>query len=286
MISRRRLITLGAATASSGVLSAADAFAFEPGFSLVLKEWTVRHERWPINARPLRIGVLTDIHAVDPWMPAQRIGSIAERMNWLKPDIVVLLGDYVNALRLRYHAALVPVSEWTAALAELHAPLGVYAVLGNHDWWSGEVPLIRQHFEKAGIHLLENAAVKVGWGKSQFWIAGLGDQIAGADDLEGTLRQIDDSSPAILIAHEPNIFQKVPSRITLTLAGHTHGGQVYIPFVGRPAVPAEYSRYAYGHIEEEGRHMIVSSGLGLSGLPVRFLVPPEIALVTLRNLEA
>jgi hypothetical protein len=109
---------------------------------------------------------------------------------------------------------------------------------------------------------------------------------SGADDLEGTLRQIKDSSPAILIAHEPYIFPKVPSRITLTLAGHTHGGQVYIPFVGRPAIQAQHSRFAYGHVEEEGRHMIVSSGLGLSGLPVRFLVPPEIALVTLRNLEA
>ncbi|MGO8953530.1 MAG: metallophosphoesterase [Rhodomicrobium sp.] len=286
MISRRRLITLGAATASSGMLSVADAFAFEPGFSLVLKEWTVRHEGWPENARPLRIGVLTDIHAVEPWMPARRIGAIVERMNWLKPDVIVLLGDYVNALRLRFHAALVPVSEWTAALAELHAPLGVYAVLGNHDWWSGEVPLIRQNFEKAGIHLLENTAVKVSRGTGHFWIAGIGDQMAGADDLEGTLRQIVDSSPSILVAHEPYIFPQVPSRITLTLAGHTHGGQVYIPFVGRPAIPPQYSRFAYGHIEEEGRQMIVSSGLGLSGLPVRFLVPPEIALVTLRNLEA
>ncbi|MGO9544278.1 MAG: metallophosphoesterase [Rhodomicrobium sp.] len=290
MISRRRLLTLGAATAGSGMLSAADAFAIEPGFSLVVKEWTVRHAGWPQSARPLRIGVLTDIHAVDPWMPARRIGAIVERLNALHPDVIVLLGDYVNALRFRFRSALVPVAEWMAALEELSAPLGVYAVLGNHDWWSGDAPLIREGFEKAGIHLLENAAISVERGNERFWVAGLGDQLAyrtrGVDDLEGTLRQLSGSAPAILLAHEPYIFRQVPARVTLTLAGHTHGGQVYVPFVGRPAVPAEFAGYAYGHIVEEGRHMIVSSGLGLSNIPVRFLVPPEIAIVTLRHAEA
>jgi predicted MPP superfamily phosphohydrolase len=289
MISRRRILTLGIATAGSGLLGALDAFAIEPGFSLVVKEWAVRHRGWPRNAAPLRIGIMTDIHAVEPWMPAGRIGAIVERLNRCKPDIVVLLGDYVNALRLRFHAALVPVVEWMAALKELHAPLGVYAVLGNHDWWSGEASLIRRNFEKAGIHLLENTAVKVRREQDRFWIAGLGDQLAfrsrGADDLDGTLGQLDGDLPALLLAHEPYIFPEVPARITLTLAGHTHGGQVYVPFVGRPAIPAQFAAYAYGHVEEEGRHMIVSSGLGLSNLPVRFLVPPEIALVTLSHAD-
>ena len=87
----------------------------------------------------------------------------------------------------------------------------------------------------------------------------------------------------LLLAHEPSIFQNVPGRVTLTLAGHTHGGQVYVPFIGRPVTPP-YSNYAYGHIREDGRQMIVSSGLGLSTYPVRFMVPPEIALVTLESL--
>ncbi len=285
MISRRRLITLGAATAGSAMLGATDAFAIEPGFRLVVKEWTVHHAGWPRHAHPLRIGVLTDIHAVEPWMPARRIGAIVERLNRLEPDVIVLLGDYVNALPLRFRASFVPVAEWMAALKELHAPLGVYAVLGNHDWWSSDAPLIRRSFEKAGLHLLENAVTRVNRGGDRFWIAGLGDQLAGVDDLRGTLARLTDGAPALLLVHEPYIFKQVPSRITLTLAGHTHGGQVYVPFIGRPAIPAEYADYAYGHIEENGRHMIVSSGLGLSNLPVRFLVPPEIALVTLRNLE-
>ncbi|MFY9642339.1 MAG: metallophosphoesterase [Rhodomicrobium sp.] len=289
MISRRRLLTLGAATAASGVLSAADAFALEPGFGLTVKEWTVGHADWPKSAPPLRIGVLTDIHAVDPWMSAARIGAIAERLNGLNPDVIVLLGDYVNALKPRFCTALVPVAEWMAALKELSAPLGVYAVLGNHDWWSGQTPLMRRSFEKAGISLLENAAVSVNTGTHRFWIAGLGDQLSfgrhGTDDLEGTLSQLSGGGPAVLLAHEPAIFKKVPASVALTLSGHTHGGQVYVPFVGRPVMPDACAGYAYGHFEEEGRHLIVSSGLGVSGYPVRFMVPPEIAMVTLRNLK-
>ncbi len=292
MISRRGFITLSAATLGSGMIGAADAFAIEPGFSLTVSSWTVRHRDWPPHARPLRIGILTDIHAVEPWMPARRIGGIVERLNRLEPDLIVLLGDYVNALRYRFYTGPVPVAEWMAALRELSAPLGVYAVPGNHDWWSGDLPVIRRGFDEAGIHLLENTAVRVERHDTAVWVAGLGDQLAfgdhGDDDLKGTLRQITDNAPAILLAHEPYIFPQVPPRIALTLAGHTHGGQVYIPLLGRPAFAygGKYADYAYGHIESQGRHMIVSSGLGLSHLPVRFLVPPEIALVTLGNTEA
>lgn len=276
------------------MVGAADAFAIEPGFSLAVKDWNVRHAGWPSSAPPLRVGVLTDIHAVEPWMPPSRIGAIVNRMNGLNPDLIVLLGDYVNALRPHYYTSLVPVTEWMAALRDLHAPLGVYAVLGNHDWWSGEAPAIRRAFTRAGIHLLENDALRISRGQRHFWVAGLGDQIAyglhGVDNLSGTLRQITDDLPALLLAHEPDIFAHVPSRIALTLAGHTHGGQVYIPFLGRPALYASstrrYRNYAYGHIQEHGRQMIVSSGLGLSNFPVRFLVPPEIALVTLGSAEA
>src|SRR5262249_37798046 len=122
--------------------------------------------------------------------------------------------------------------------------------------------------------------------------AGLGDQLAyrmgdglfrGADDMNKTLSQIgDDTSPAILLAHEPDIFPRVPARFGLTLAGHTHGGQVKLPLIGRPLVPSIFGqRYAYGHVVENGRHLIVSGGLGVSNLPVRLGVPPEIVLIEL-----
>lgn len=293
MISRRSFLTLSAAAAASGATGVADAFAIEPGFRLVVKEWTVASADWPTGAKPLKIGILTDIHAVEPWMPARRVGAIAERLNELRPDVIVLLGDYVNALRPRFYAAPVAVADWAAALKPLSAPLGVYAVLGNHDWWSGEVPAIRRAFDKVGIHLLENHAVKLRRAGDQFWIAGLGDQLAynshGVDDVNGTLARVTDGSPVILLAHEPDIFASLPSRVALTLSGHTHGGQVYIPFVGRPALDRNYvgrnSGFAYGLYEKKGRHLIVSSGLGLSNYPIRFMVPPEIAMVTLRGID-
>jgi hypothetical protein len=276
------------------MIGAADAFAVEPCLSLVVKNWTVAHPAWPESAGPLRIGILTDIHAVEPWMDAPRIAGIVERLNAEKPDVIVLLGDYVNALRARYTTAKVPVAEWAAPLRSLHAPLGVYAVLGNHDWWSGEVPAIRNAFGKAGIALLDNDAVQVTRGGSHFWLAGLADQLTlhsrGAGDLKTTLDQVSDHAPVILLAHEPDIFAHVPSRVMLTLSGHTHGGQVYIPFIGRPSLFAGYSgrytKYAYGHFTEKGKQLVVSSGLGLSDLPVRFLVPPEVVIVTLRATRA
>ena len=272
------------------MIGAADAFAVEPLFSLIVKEWTVEHRDWPAAAPPLRIGILTDIHAVEPWMPARRIGTIVDQLNAQKPDIIVLLGDYVNALGPEYRTAKVPVQEWAAPLRSLYAPLGVHAILGNHDWWSGEVPDIRRAFGKAGISVLDNAAIKITRGNDHFWLAGLHDQLTpesrGVGDLELTLDHVKDRAPVILLAHEPDIFAHVPASVTLTLAGHTHGGQVYIPFVGRPGFfddNVRYAKYAYGPFEEEGRHMIVSSGLGVSFLPIRFLVPPEIAIVTLRG---
>jgi predicted MPP superfamily phosphohydrolase len=144
-----------------------------------------------------------------------------------------------------------------------------------------------------GIHLLENDALKLERGNDRFWLVGLGDQLAfrshGVDDLEGALSQVTGKAPIILLAHEPDIFQRVPRSVSLTLAGHTHGGQVYIPFLGRPAYDVygvKFARWAYGHIHEHGRQMIVSSGLGLSHLPVRFLVPPEIAIVSLSGINA
>jgi predicted MPP superfamily phosphohydrolase len=108
-----------------------------------------------------------------------------------------------------------------------------------------------------------------------------------ADDLPGTLKKIrDKSNPVILLAHEPDIFPEVPERVSLTLCGHTHGGQVALPFIGRPVVPSRYGdRYAYGHIVEDGRHLIVSGGLGCSGIPVRFGVPPEIVVIDIGELS-
>jgi predicted MPP superfamily phosphohydrolase len=104
----------------------------------------------------------------------------------------------------------------------------------------------------------------------------------GVDDLHGTLALIRTNDPVILLAHEPDIFPQVPARVALTIAGHTHGGQIRLPMVAPFWAPSAYgARFAYGHIVESDRHMIVSGGLGCSKVPLRFGVPPEIVLIEL-----
>lgn len=292
MISRRSLLRLlgGAVFGASSLASYA--FAIEPRYRLTVTPYRLRPPRWPALEKPLRMAIVADVHACEPWMPISRINEIVETTNRLKPDITVLLGDYVASGLGGFRSNWVSEREWGPAFAKFRAPLGVYSILGNHDWWSGVTP-VRHALIQNGIPVLENDATLIAPPDGpKFWLAGLGDQLAkpigsgrflGVDDLKRTLSQItDDATPAILLAHEPDIFPKVPARFGLTLSGHTHGGQVWLPVLGRPIVPSRYGqRYAYGHVIEDDKHLIVSGGLGLSNLPIRFGVPPEIVLLEL-----
>ena len=270
------------------------ALAIEPWMRLDVTRYRLTPPGWPEGGR-LRIAVVADIHACEPFMPTGRVDRIVRVTNELEPDLVVLLGDYVSSLR-RFRVGIVPISAWSRALRGLSAPLGVHSVLGNHDWWT-DGPGVWHGLEDNDIQVLENKAVRIAAkDRPAFWLAGLGDQLAdrragtyeGRDDLPATLAGIpDDGAPVILLAHEPDIFPTVPDRVALTLCGHTHGGQVNLPFIGRPVVPSHYGqRYAYGHIVEGGRNLVVSGGLGCSGVPVRLGVPPEIVLIDLGEAPA
>ena len=253
--------------------------------------------RWPLGLR-LRIGVIADIHACEPWMSAERIRAIAEQCNGLAPDLILLLGDF-NAGHRVVTGPVMP-DAWAEALSVLSAPLGTYAILGNHDWWHGPVPgmpggpeEVRRALRSVGVRVLENEAVLVARGSQRFWLAGLADQLAhrfappgrkGADDLAGTLRQVRDDAPVIMLAHEPYAFARMPDRVALTLSGHTHGGQVVVPGLGPIVTPSR--RFNYGHYRVDGRDLVVSGGLGESGAPVRFGVPPEILEISLGGPEA
>jgi predicted MPP superfamily phosphohydrolase len=223
-------------------------------------------------------------------MPLSRIEEIVEVTNRLEPDLVVLLGDFVAGMA-RFRTALVSPEAWGRALSRLEAPLGVRAVLGNHDWWT-DVAVVRDALTVNRIPVMENDVELISPdGHPGFWLAGLGDQLAnrvghrrfeGVDDVPGTLAKVRDNRPIVMLAHEPDIFATVPDRVWLTLSGHTHGGQVNLPIAGRVVVPSAYGdRYAYGHVAEKGRNLIVSGGLGCSVLPIRFGVPPEIVIVEL-----
>jgi uncharacterized protein len=301
MITRRKLLKGAVASLAGAAALGSYAFAIEPAWRLRIQEYKLTPPQWPRSLR-LRAAVIADLHACEPWVGVNRIRKIVQTTQRLEADIVFLLGDY--AADMKFMTGHVPPDVWAAELAKLRAPLGVHAVMGNHDWWQDPVamqaskgPTVAQRaLEKAGIKVYENSVQRLNKDGQSFWIAGLGDQWAfygrGIDDLDGTLAQIEDGDPIILLAHEPDIFPRVPDRVALTVSGHTHGGQVRL-FGWSPIVPSAFgNRYAYGHIIErdtntvtaKDRHLIVSAGLGCTGLPVRFGVPPEINLIEIGGL--
>lgn len=292
---RRAVIaSLGGLAGSVGLSSYA--FAIEPRYRLKVTQYAPRPVGWPADL-PLRIALLCDFHVGEPHMSLARVADIVEATNALKPDIVLLGGDFVATNRFVLQSYAPDV--WAEILGRLRSPLGTFAVLGNHDWWHGGLPKlppddaawVRRALRNAGIPVLENDALSIPHGGRSFWLLGLGDQLAyyfqrrqgpmGIDDLSGTLAKVTDDAPALLLAHEPDIFPRVPARVSLTMSGHTHGGQVRL-FGYSPVVPSSYgNRYAYGHVREGGRDLVVSGGLGTSMIPVRLGVPPEVVLITL-----
>jgi uncharacterized protein len=280
------------------------ALAIEP-YRMQITRYAVSPGNWPKGLK-LKIAAIADIHVCEPWMPASRVEEIVAATNALEPDLIVLLGDFVGGHRLVSRLGRpLDKSVWTPILADLKAPLGRYAVLGNHDWWENEdVQIARKGptqvgraLEAAGIPVFENDAIRLTKDGHAFWLGGLGDQWAfynnsgryerwnrfnfgGVDDLPATLSKITDDAPIVMMIHEPDAFAEMPDRVALTMAGHTHGGQVQL-FGFAPIVPSRFGRrYLYGHIVENGRHLVVSGGLGCSALPVRFGRPPEIVEIT------
>lgn len=286
LITRRGLVTgLGLAGLSSTSL-AAYAAGVEP-MELRVTRYRLNPPGWPAAQR-LSIAVIADLHAGGPNMGIDRIRGVIDATLAERTDMIVVLGDYFATHR--YVTEHVPHAAWAAELARLSAPLGVHAILGNHDWWY-DIEGTRRAFAGVNMPLLQNDVLHLGAGDARFWLIGLGDTIAyrigrgrfrGVDDLPGALKQVTTDDPVILLVHEPDIFPRVPERVSLTLAGHTHGGQIRVPFVWQRYVPSRYgARFAYGHIVEDGRHMIVSGGLGTSKVPIRLGVPPEILRIEL-----
>lgn len=300
LFTRRRVLQGAGAVAVSGVSTGAYATGIEP-FRQVVTRYAITPNPaapWPAGLS-LRIAVLTDIHACDPWMSLERIAGIVAATNALGADLVVLVGDFM--VGQRYVTRSIPATEWAPVLAGLTAPLGVYAVLGNHDWWEDPVALRRgagpptagtaPNRQQGELVLEPGEPDRAGPGRQRHSLvrqdpdavpgerrAGLGR--AGLHDLPATLAAVPDGAPMILLAHEPDIFAEVPARVALTLSGHTHGGQVRL-FGWSPVVPSRYpGRYAYGHVREAS-DLVISGGLGLSIAPIRLGVPPEIVVVEL-----
>lgn len=289
-VSRRGVLTSGLGlTGLAGLMLPGTAAyaAVQAATDLVITRYRPVPPNWP-DSHHLTITVIADIHAGGPNMGIERVRQVVDASNALGSDLTVVLGDYFATHR--FVTEHVPHAAWAAELARLRAPLGVYTILGNHDWWY-DIDGVRKALAAVRLPVMENDAVLLGATGRRFWLAGLGDQLAywlgarnfrGIDDLPGTLARVRTDDPVILLVHEPDIFTQVPPRVALTIAGHTHGGQVRLPFVPPVWAPSQYgARFAYGHIVETGRHMIVSGGLGCSKVPLRLGVPPEIVQIEL-----
>lgn len=250
---------------------------------LKVTEWAVNTPKWT-NEKPIRIALLADIHSDWPWMTTAHVARIVARTNELKPDIILLLGDYIGTTP--FGMRIEPDGVITE-LEKLDAPCGVYAVFGNHDIHDSVTwpPALLA----SKIPVLQNEARQLDCGGRKFWVSGLQDLWWQHANIPATLSQVTNDEPVIMAMHNPDSFAKMDDRVALSVAGHTHGGQIRLPFIGAVAsvVPSKFGlRYVYGHVREGGRDLIVTSGLGCTGFPLRFLNPPEIGMVTLKAVKS
>ena len=230
--------------------------------------------------KSVRVALITDTHLSGPDNSPERMARIVAMVNGLKPDLVLLGGDYIGDEK---GGATYDAAESIAPLAALRARLGVVAVLGNHD--DRRHALVsrkewRRLFAGIGVSLLDNEASRRG----PLAIGGLRDFYTGKPDIPGTLADMNALGGApLILSHGPDIFPALRDQRSLTLVGHTHCGQVALPLLGIVYVPSRLgTRYACGVYGQGEKTMIVSGGVGTSGLPIRMLAPPDIWLVTIR----
>jgi uncharacterized protein len=255
-------------------------FLIEPG-RIVVQQQTIQLANWPQPLDGLRIAVLSDIH-VDNWfINEKKLRTIVERTNQLQPDLIVILGDYMSSEGWVRHR--VEPEVFCPILKDLHAPLGVYSVLGNHDWWYSGVK-VRRALEQNGIKVLDNESAQVNARGTSLWLVGLADLWTRPQRIGETIATVPEGQPLIALTHNPDIFPNVPQRVQLVLAGHTHGGQVRFPLIGAVIESSDYGdRWERGHVFEDNHHLFVTSGIGTSIVPVRFGLPPEIVILTLKS---
>jgi predicted MPP superfamily phosphohydrolase len=268
----KRLRHLLLAVLSIGALLALYAFEIEPRL-LVVRHDSIAIEDFP----PLRIALISDIHAGSPFIDDDKLRRLVKLTNAEHPDLILILGDSVIQGVTGGH--FMPPEHTAEILGGLRARYGIFGVIGNHDAWLNATR-VKAAYEQAGIPTLVNQTRTLAIGGSSLTLVGLDDMITGKPDLQLVERA---PAPMIVMTHSPDIFPRLSNRATLTVAGHTHGGQVWLPFFGRLRVPSKYGqRYAMGHVVEHGKHLYVTSGVGTSIIPVRFCVVPEIRLLDVR----
>ena len=273
---RTRLLVWGTLLAMAGW-----AFGFEPSW-LQQRQLTLASADWA--GAPITIAVASDLHAGAPHVGTTMLRRVVADLNAAKPDLILLPGDFV-------HHGLLDGEELSpeaiaAELGRLKAPLGVYATLGNHDWWSdGE--RMGKALEAVGIRVLENSALPLPGLTQKIWLLGIGDDMTGHSDVPKALAGVPAEAHLIVMLHDPANAPELPRQSIVAFAGHTHGGQVRLPLLGALITPGHSPlRHSLGWLPDVPAPTYVSAGIGTSILPVRFNCPPETLVLRLRGKES
>ncbi len=239
----------------------------------VLRRTRLTLPDWPAGAKPVTVALISDIHIGNSTMDGDRLTRIVAQIDALRPDLVLIGGDYVAGHDV--DVARAGARDLVAPLSRLSAPLGVVAVLGNHDQSMPET--IASGLRRAGVTVLDNAAVRRG----PLAIGGAGDAFSGHDDLPATLRAMAALAGAkVILTHSPDLSLGVPPGIGVLFAGHTHCGQGVLPIIGAPRVFWKPGLMC-GLVRRGGLTTVITAGLGTSGVPLRFRAPADVWLVTL-----
>lgn len=253
--------------------------AIEPA-RLVERDYTFSLPNWPSACDGLRIDQISDVHTGSPRNGVDNLDRVVARLARSDSAAVVMTGDYV--ILSVFLGTYVDADTSAPHLRALTRRKPVYAVLGNHDAWKDGAK-VRHALEAAGVVVIEDSARKVQLRGCPLWIVGVSDLWTEPHDVGKAFAAVTDDGPVLVLTHNPAIFPQIPARASLVLAGHTHGGQISLPWVGQPAMWGKPgNRYVIGHYEEGGRQLFVSPGIGTSIVPLRIGVPPEISRLTLR----
>jgi predicted MPP superfamily phosphohydrolase len=279
------------------LLALSYAYFIEPS-RLVVNERSITIAGWPRGLDGFKVVAIGDIHGGSNAVDEAKLRRIVELANDQNADLIVLLGDFVSQAGKgdpTKRALRMPVETIAANLAGMKARYGVVAVMGNHDdWYNGDE--VTGALRGDGYTVLSDEISNIHHNGVPIRILGLKDQLhipawlKYSNKLKELIAADGGSGPIIVLEHSPDILPIVTGDLSISpdlkliLAAHTHGGQVWLPIVGTPIVPSSYGqKYSYGHINENGVDMFVTSGVGTSILPIRFMMPPEIAVLTLRS---
>ena len=254
-------------------------FVIEPA-RLVERDHALPLSGWPAQCDGLRLDVITDVHTGSPRNGVENLDRVVQRLIASDADAVLMAGDYV--ILSVFLGTYVDAGTIAEHLKPLTARKPVYAVLGNHDWWKNGSD-ISAKFAAAGVRMIDNAAAQATFGDCRLWLVGLGDLLEGRPDPDKAFGAVTDDGPVIALTHEPDLWPRIRDRAVLTVAGHTHGGQIHPWPAAQPGRFAMRSHTLNGWIRDGGHDLFVSPGIGTSILPMRLGVPPEISRLTLRS---